>query len=532
MEYMKNTIFLFLLFFNFTLKAQEKTNNKYLSDFDFFIEKLIETHPDPFTKFGNKVEFYRKKQSLRKEILKISTDDEFIAKLNEFISNIEDGHTYIFASHKKVNRKYLPLKLKVSKNHLFIQNSDKEFDMYIGSRIFSINGISIDKLLKEVKKHYPSENISGAYSDLIKVLKYSDLAEKIFGEKDTLEFQIASYKVLEKIKIPYKERVDFIKTKSKITFEKDNGLLFWEMIGKNKNIGYLKWNSVLSREIVEYKQKKNSNNLKNTLAWAYSYLKAKRTNNTTKDIQQIPALYEEFYLLLEKMRAKKSKHLIIDLRYNGGGMTPLVRPILYMLYGDKYLNYKFNNEYITKISPLYLNKIGFKNIDEYNKIYKLNYQMGDCIFSKFSIFSEDQTISEKKEIVRNAYQGFGSDFIKKNEKKSQYSPQIIVLTSPTTFSAAYHFTYFLKKIGKAKIIGIASKQAGNAFMEVTRLQLPNTKLRCSISNSKQVLFKDNEKLGKLLTPDYEMKWSDFKKFNFDNNSEILKTFKLIEKQKL
>lgn len=63
------------------------------SDFDFFIEKLVETHPDPYSAFGNQVEFYRAKQQLREEIKEVSDNTEFTIKLNRFLSNLEDGHT-------------------------------------------------------------------------------------------------------------------------------------------------------------------------------------------------------------------------------------------------------------------------------------------------------------------------------------------------------------------------------------------------------------------------------------------------------
>jgi len=126
--------------------------------------------------------------------------------------------------------------------------------------------------------------------------------------------------------------------------------------------------------------------------------------------------------------------------------------------------------------------------------------------------------------------GFGTKFIKATKLPTDI--QVFVLTSPQTFSAAYHFTYFLKKLGRTQIIGVASKQAGNSFMETTNFTLPHTKISGSISNSRQVLFKHNPKLGKILQPDYQMKWHHFKKYEFDKNAEILKAIEIIEnKQK-
>jgi len=129
-------------------------------------------------------------------------------------------------------------------------------------------------------------------------------------------------------------------------------------------------------------------------------------------------------------------------------------------------------------------------------------------------------------MLRRGYNGFGADYLKKTEPMSNV--EIFVLCSPKTFSAAYHFTYFLKRLGRTKIVGVAPRQAGNAFMETTNLTLPETKIEGSISNSKQILFEENSQSAEILKPDYEMTWQDFKKYGFDRNSELIKTLELID----
>ena len=229
------------------------------------------------------------------------------------------------------------------------------------------------------------------------------------------------------------------------------------------------------------------------------------------------------------MKSRNSSYLIIDLRYNAGGMAPLIKPLLYILYGDRYLNFNSDAEYIVKLSPLYLKKIGFNDIDGYNSSHHSNYKTGDYSFSRFfNDFEAEMPLSKKREIIESGYYRLGGDYIKKSILIGMPEPQIIVLTSPQTFSAAYHFVYFLKSLGNTTIIGVASRQAGNTFMETTPIELPNTKLRGSVSNSKQILFKSNPESGEILRPDLEMDWQTFKKFNFDANAEVLKAIEMIE----
>lgn len=365
---------------------------------------------------------------------------------------------------------------------------------------------------------------------MVKIITDHRLAHKFFTCSETLEITLSdnSNEEFSKI-IPFQEQVCFLNRKSKIEFDNDNGLLHYSMIGENHDIGYLAWNSILSREVVENTRKNSPDGLQGILSWAYSYLNEKQTGNTKEDVLKIPALYEQFYKLSKEMSEKSSKYLIIDLRENSGGMTPIVNPLLYVLYGDRYLNFDFGAEMIRRISPLYLQKIGFGTINDFNQSYRSNLKIGDYLFDRFGNVDPNLSLEQKREMLRSGYNGFGAEYLRKTEPMT--GAEIFVLCSPKTFSAAYHFTYFLKRLGRTKIIGVASRQAGNAFMETTNLTLPETGISGSISNSRQVLFKETSQSAKILKPDYEMTWEEFKKYGFDKNAEIIKTLELIENNK-
>ncbi|MCD8193434.1 MAG: S41 family peptidase, partial [Tannerellaceae bacterium] len=102
-----------------------------------------------------------------------------------------------------------------------------------------------------------------------------------------------------------------------------------------------------------------------------------------------------------------------------------------------------------------------------------------------------------------------------------YQPTVFVLCSPVTFSAAYHFMYYLSEIGKATIVGVPSSQAGNTFMEVTPFKLPHTGVEGSISNAVQILYPTNKEKGKILMPEYAMQWKDYLQYDFDEHAELL-----------
>lgn len=105
--------------------------------------------------------------------------------------------------------------------------------------------------------------------------------------------------------------------------------------------------------------------------------------------------------------------------------------------------------------------------------------------------------------------------------KPLYTPEhIYVVTNDRTFSAAFHFTFYLWKMG-ATIVGVPSGQAPNTYMEQTLFRLPYTKMQGSISNSMQVCLPTNDPRAKTLYPDLMPTYEDYRKYNFDNQTEIL-----------
>ncbi len=518
-----------LVCFGQTIERSEK----YLKDFDFFIDKLEETHPDPYTRFGGRVEFYRDMKKTKERVKEAKTDDEFVELLNSFLSPLKDGHTYINSINKgDKSNKVLPVKFRIASDGLFIYNTTKDLKRYIGLKLVSVNGVSVSGLLEKVNKLQPSENIYGQYRGLIYRLSSKALCKGVVDNVDEINFTLTDGLEQFDLIVSFCDCYEFMHRKSKVKINKDNNILYTNIIGKRNKTGYLCWNTMLSRELLERSKRDRPNDLNWQLRWAFSSLQKKQTGDIDKDIIKIPLLYKSLHDLLKSMESEGAKHLIIDLRNNGGGMTPLTKSVLYMLYGDRYLNFDFDADYIVKFSPMLIKKWGFDNIDEYNKRNNTDSKYGDYMFNSFGTLNQDKPIEIRRAMIDKGYYGFGAEYVKGVNRAFVDDLKIIVITSPATFSAAYHFTYFLHKLGRTTIVGVGSRQAGNAFMEVTQITLPETKINGSISNAMQVLFKNDKAMGEILRPDYEMVVEDYIRYNADPNAEILEVLNLIKDNKL
>lgn len=98
--------------------------------------------------------------------------------------------------------------------------------------------------------------------------------------------------------------------------------------------------------------------------------------DTLLAIRQLPSLSEVFAHMLKEMKKEASSTLIIDLRNNSGGWTPIVLPTLYQLFGDHFLQTDMDIEFYRIISPLYMQKLQ-TNLQDFNQAYGTDYAYGD-----------------------------------------------------------------------------------------------------------------------------------------------------------
>lgn len=364
---MRKLISLFLLFTSISIGAQnDTTKNIYEEDFNTFIQLLEETHPDPYTAFGGRIEFGRNVQDTRAKVQTSANDNEFRNYLSRFISRLEDGHTIIDNPRSVENNKvskFFPIVFKIASDGLFIDYTSSEYDSYVGNKLLSINGIEIDTLLKKINTIAPAENKYGTMLNLRNKIANQQSANTFLENTSNVTLSLRDKQGnSHEISVVYSENPNWQKPTSRIKIGGDNKLLFGHILENNSKVGYFAWNATVSREVLESIPPSNPQ-YQRTLNYIFSLLEIDKPADDKQAIQQIPKLYSRFHVLLEQMKELKSEYLIIGLRKNTGGMTPLTLPLLYMLYGDKYLNYKSEAQYIQRISPLLLKKWGITTAD-------------------------------------------------------------------------------------------------------------------------------------------------------------------------
>lgn len=506
-------------------QGQDKLSKDSLySEFRYFINLLEETHPDPYNAFGGKVAFHQEVISIEERLKsKEYTIAEYLNTLSSFLAVLQDGHTIIKRNNNNSDGvKYIPIQFYAISDGLIINGIKSPYKEYLGSKVLSINDIPIDTLAKNISVLYPSENIFGAYSSLQNLGNNAAKLNHLFPDsQNQIKLTITTPDNKKKeVSIDFASDQKWNKANfevlSKANIIQSDNYLFYQPIEKSKTI-YLKMGTVMARENFMFMHE-NGWNIKEQLEKFYERLLHKTMpENIDEAIIALPCFAEIFRNMLVEMRQNGYKNLIIDLRNNSGGWTPITQPTLYMLYGDKYLNTNFNTSFLRLISPLYMQKAGM-TLEEFNKKNKSDYRYGEYIYEKDPY---QENIEQKRQMFVKDAMGDAKKYIEDLNGNPLYTPDnIFVLTNTGTFSAAFHYAFYLWRMG-AKIVGVPSSQAPNTFMEMTEFILPYTKVKGSISNSAQYFLPSTDKRAKIFWPDMTLEYKDYKKYNFDQETELL-----------
>lgn len=527
---MRNRLLIFTLFLwagTLLSEAQVLSRDSLYNEFRYFVRLLEETHPDPYSEYGGKVSFHKKAFETG-QMLKSSdcTAEQYLNMLAVFISGLHDGHTFVNYSKRNETIRYLSVMLKTIPDGMIVKGLPIRDAKYLGSRVLSINGIPLDALCNEISKKTSNENRYGEYIKLEYMMYNPNRLTQLFPgleNKESLRMQVQTPDdEIKELEIPVTEnrewyKDDFVQLPKQSALSKDEYLYYDVVDGKQTM--YLRLNSVMARENFLYMQQQKWPSFEDQLKRFYQWtLKKEMPEHVDEAVTRLPCFAEMFRNMLSEMKRDGIRNLIIDLRGNSGGWTPIARPSLYMLYGDKYLDADMGINYYRMFSPLYIKKTGI-TLEDFNKKNHSDYCYGDYSFSQPS--DENLTQEKKREqFVENAI-GNGGDYIKDLNGKAVYTPETVyVLTDADTFSAAFHYAFYLWKMG-AVIAGVPSAQAPNTFMEVTEFELPYTKITGSISNSVQYFLPPTDRRAKTFWPDIMPEYKDYKKYNFDQDAELL-----------
>ena len=515
--------------------TQNMSNDSLVNDFRFFCDMLEATHPDPYTGFGGRPFFYIERDLALSRIADDSLDlNGFCDVLNEFTVPLKDLHTFVqYPKSDVIKVNYVQrIAFAVLNDGLMVSGIAKPYSHHLGSRLIAINGVPVDTLAFRMARIMPSENFVGDLQNLSSCGNQDEILSKLGVQfSDSVEYKLQTPRsdtIFIDLQIVEREHladVEMARLNSSLTLPEEN--LQFAFIDGSDNIMYLRLSSIMARENYRYCHENGWNNAMSDISYYYQSIGKEMPGDVREAINAIPSFSEEFSKMLLSMKDRGSEYLIIDMRGNGGGWTPITYPSMVMMFGDEYCRKDFEVKSIRRLSDLYLRKIN-RPIDQLNLSWGTEFEIGD--YFTMNEYQEGDIAYHRNRVLRNALTET-PELLQSLNGEPLYRPKrIFVITDPHTNSAAFHYAFYLWKMN-ATLVGVPSSQAPNTFMEVTPFRLPYTGLMASASNTMQQFFPVDSPFAKVLKPNVEMTSQDYYDFKLDANAPVLKILEICGNEK-
>lgn len=292
-----------------------------VADFDEFVRIIEDTHPDPYTNYGGQILFHKKANDVRRELL-IDPDiniTDFYKKTSEFLSQMHDGHSFVNSPMDMENiagrDSILVIKFMCGDDALIVNAIDSINADLIGSRLIGINGINIEQILDRVGASYPCENKYGRIGMLCNWFRPISFYRNILD--DTITDIRMEFLTLSGEKLSYAPKVVHYNQFGEIAkarVAKDERFPSQQMEWKEmEGCMFFRLGSVMARENFEF-QYYNNWDFYDQLAYQYRLLDKELPSDTLAAIKALPSMSETFLDMLNDMKAKNVKNLVIDLR--------------------------------------------------------------------------------------------------------------------------------------------------------------------------------------------------------------------------
>lgn len=503
------------------------------ADFRFFCDMLEKSHPDPYTSFGGRPCFRLVRNHTAERIASDSmTVREFCDVLNGFIAPLKDMHTYVQYPRSGATtdiRFAQRIAFTVLNDGLLVSGIAKPYSEYLGANLLSIGGVPLDSLVRRMAGVKAHENRFGNLNNLALWCNQNLVLSQLGVDfDDHVCYELKTFRSdTVRIRLPLVERnrlpeVELARLPSRLKLP--DGNLGYGFLDKRKRVMYFRLSSIMARENYRYCYDNGWNNALNDISGYYRSIGKEMPEKIDDAIDGIPSFSEEFSAMLRQMKERGSEYLIIDLRGNGGGWTPITLPSLMMMFGDEYYGKDFDVKMIRLLSELYLQKLNM-TLDEVNRAWNTRFEIGDCYIMNGSGEEGEEIAAIRESTIRNALTETRELLTSLNGAPLYRPKRIFVITDARTFSAAFHYAFYLFRMG-ATLVGVPSRQAPNTFMETTPLKLPHTGLTASISNTMQLFFPADSPFSKELTTDIGITSQDYRDFDNDADTPVMKILKI------
>jgi C-terminal processing protease CtpA/Prc len=470
---LKTGIAAILLSSGLTAAAQDHaftgfTKEDLVADFRLAMDILKAQHPHPY-KFIDSATYTRRVDSL----LKLMSGAADVAGCSRYspIQLVRDVHTSIAYSddngrelYSRIN--FLPFPVIVERGKMLVNIKGETIPF--GAEIVSINQMPVNEMLDAIASSVYSDGniqtgIDRVYADFPLRFSMLNATRKTFD----VAYRLPGNNSIRNITLPYA-------TPQKAFQSKSQAVLPCNLLQRSYFI-YRDYDNASGTGILTV----NSFNL------------------------QEPYAYKEFSEFFKEVNKRGYKHVIIDIRNNGGG-NPAISALLYSFLSAKPFRNEYN--YRTKTTQIAYSEYA---IDDYGRKLSEN-DINNTVNFLYQRFDKDSATGfyvGNARLKEGQLENFPPD-------KNAFSGDVYVLTGGGTVSAATYFASLVQKNKRGTIIG---KETGSGEQATTaawflKYMLPKTKSVLTVPMSELYFFNATTDSGRGVIPDKEVPLPQFISF--------------------
>lgn len=460
---MKNKFLLLLVLLPITVFAQQSSNiytdsvvmnskkylkgNDYQKDFLLFLNMLENTHP-AFAMENPPIDIKKIRKEGYKELKKFNDSEKFALYLESIVSQLHDGHTYIYCNYPSDT--IFPMAFKYLNGEFFIQGVEEGNDEFIGKKIMTVNGfdmydvmMSFGSLLSCDNDIFLIERFNCITKFCWKDSKYNT-QEALIVTCDDGSSLILNYLSAKEIKWKWVETKPL-----QSPYQKTQMPFRYEVYPEN-GICYLQFSSCKDTNTLRFQFQ----------ARGFNGMTEEEFEEKIKDIPQFDMFLEEVFDTIKKLDIQT---LVVDARSNSGGNSMLCDQLLSWL----------------------------KPVDEIKS------------------FDSQKRISKLMEA--NYPNAVGNLFTMNTDADKVFKGNVYFIQDNGTFSSAAMLIVMATDNNIGTVIGEAGSYRPCHFGDVLSYELPNTHVKGGVSHA-YFMRPDKDACGEnslIPTIHIQRTWSDF-----------------------
>ena len=316
------------------------TTEQWLEDLEFVVSKLKSHHPNLYYKI-NKTKFDSIVAESRNEIAQSKSDIESYFAMRKITAIIEDGHTGLLEDgiFNLLDLRF-PFRVDEFTDGVYITIISKEHEMFLGSRVLTINGKPIKDILTTIEKVVNNDNEFGRKYWALSGISFARILYglKVIDNTDYIELELITRNG-EPMKLTLHSILDDINI--------EHG---WS---NRLNIGPTKGEYISPSDILGDKSPLYFKNQGNKIKFYWFehlvderaiYFQFNQVVNQPDNDETFAQFSQRLWNYIDQ-NAKNINKFIIDLRHNNGGNGVMILP---------FLNQIIKRDYINKEGSLYV----------------------------------------------------------------------------------------------------------------------------------------------------------------------------------